>query len=241
MRAITRRSFTAASTSLAFGSLAGCDGAIFPYVRRFLFKLTLSVEGQQRTGWSVCELQYGRTYMQGFDGAGYYNLHAWGQSPFVIIAGNQAVFALLEAPSTTRGFQLKSLGTVLMQYAPDDVKRADGATQMQYIMDDMDGEYEIGLDRPATLAFFSDPRDFWSMQRIPSQGASIGGKEVHLVSATLTRTKAPVTHRLNADVLPSFDGKNVKPPLPAPFDRLLPMAQMPFSGVVPYDAFAQLG
>jgi hypothetical protein len=231
----------AGSGGLVLGALAGCDGAVFPHVRRFLFKLIVSVDGHERTGASVCELHYGRSYMQGFDGAGYYNLHAWGQSPFVVIQGDQAVFALLEAPFTMHGFQLRSLGAMLWQYAPDDVKKTKaGADEMQYVMDEMNAEYEIGGDWPIRLAFFANPKDFWSMQPVPGLGASIGGKEVHLVRATLTRTEDPVTHSLNASVLPSFDGKNVDPPLPPPYGNL-PMAQLPFSGLVPYGAFAQMG
>ncbi len=239
MRALSRRKVIAAAAL----PLGGCG--LIPRVRRFAFKLTLSVNGHPKTGSSVCEFQYSRTYMDGFDAGGYYSQHIWGQSPFVIVDGHQAVFALLKEPQTERAFQIDEIASSLIPYAPDEIRndrqKGSGVKQYDYAMNEMNDEYEIGRNNRVKLVYFANPYDFWSMTPLPPSGATIAGKEVHLISATLKRTDELVTNKLNSDVLPSYDGKQPKPPLPAPWDDRLPLSETPFSGQVPYGAFAIYG
>lgn len=235
----SRRAFIGGCGALTSVALAGCDGALFPHVRRFLFKLTLSVDGQEHTGSSVCELHYGRTYTQGFDAAGYYSMHTWGESPFVVIDGKQAVFALLNELPFKRAFQLSNVSGALAQYAPEEVRKAGGKSLFEYVMNDLDGEYELTGDHLPELVYFENPQGYWSVRELPLLGTSVGGKDVHLLSATLTRTEDQLTHKLNADILPAFDGHRIRPPFrPTTF---LPIDQRPLEETIPGDAFLQEG
>jgi hypothetical protein len=138
-----------------------------------------------------------------------------------------------------RGFQLNSLANALTPYVPDDLRKIGGVPEFRYIMD-MDGEHEIASDDGPVIAYFENPRDYWSVRQLPSAGASIGGKDIQFVSATLTRTDDRVTHKLNADVLPNFDGSRVNPPFRR-VDPSTPMDRRPLGEILPSRAFVQQG
>jgi hypothetical protein len=203
---------------------AGCDGAIFPHVRRILMKVTFAVGDEERIGSAIYELRYGRTYMQGFDASGYYSMHAWGQAPFILVEDNFAVFALLTPPEMMTGFNVFKTAAILKQYTPPALT---GYDVFRYVMD-LKGEHEVPREYWPITMYFADPHNFLSAQLLPAGGAKIAGKDVYLRRVSLMQTADPTTHKLNAGVLPSFDGSNIRPNFGA-IDPSLPMSDRPFS------------
>jgi hypothetical protein len=234
---VNRRALIAAGLALPSLALAGCDGAIFPHMRRFLLKLTVAVEGVDRIGTSVFETHYGRSYMEGFDSSPYYWSAAWAQAPFVTVEGSIAVFALLTPPQLMKGFNFHNFTSNLAAYASPELRLGTLAF-FKYVMD-LEGEHEVSPENFPVMIYFENPREFLSARQLPSGGALVAGKEVHFRKLTLTLTDQPVTHKLSSEVLPTFDGASVHPNYMQGVTQ--PMADVPFVGLLVSQNFTQNG